>query len=147
MAPKKNNSKSPEEPKTKIESITKDLLCQLTPAEISDAAIRASFKDGEHDKAQSDFAEVKETWKEKLKKMNTERRELQQMAREGKTVRRVDCEMRFIFSAKPPRVDTVRLDLGEVIETRPMSQAEVQGELFPESKHDIDDEFDDEDQA
>jgi len=131
-------------PPMKVESCTKDLLCDLTPTEINDAAVKASFRDAEHDQLEVDFAEVKTGWKKKIKDKNDERRRLQQMAREGKVVRNVACEMRYLWVEK--RVDTVRLDTGEIFETRPMSAAELEMEFDYSggnsgSKGDIDEEF------
>lgn len=132
--------KNKEPPKTKIEPCTRDLLCILTPDEINAANMRASFKDNEYDEESLKYDEIKKLWKKKLDDITAERKRLQRSAREGKEFRNVDCEIRYVFSASPPRVETVRLDTGELIDTRAMSAAELQT-LLPFQEPDVDDEF------
>jgi len=128
-------------PTTKIEPITRELLCILTDAEVNDCARRAAFKDQKYDEVVIEYEQVKKAWKEKLDILVKDRKKLQSEAREGKTMRNVPCEVHFVYDAKPnARVDVIRLDTGEVFETRSMSDGEKQ-QHFPFEEPDMDDEL------
>lgn len=77
--------------------------------------------------------------------MGLEIRSLLAEVREKVTYREVACERRFIYAERIVR--DVRLDTGEPLTERPMSEQESQRELFdgnpPPGGGDVDDEFSD----
>lgn len=152
MAKKKTPSKKPKgatsrKPKAakepskllpKIERFQRALRVDLSEKEVQDAADRAAICLAEHDGKLEQLKADTEHAKAKIKDLAAELRRLSNMVRERATTRPVECEKRFDYETK--KVRDTRLDTGETLFERAMTDAELQPDLpFLE----IDDEFDD----
>lgn len=152
---KKKASTAPKKPKkstgastapVKVEPFTQQLACALRREEVEERAQRAAFLLSDHDNREASFEEERKAQKAVLQRIENEIRAVSQEVREKVTYRDVPCERRFDYTKS--LVLDVRLDTGEVVFERPMSDAEKQRDLFDPpggaAAADVDDEFDDE---
>lgn len=125
----------------KIEPFTQQLACALKREEVEERAQRAAHLLADHEKQEASFDEQRKEQKNVLLKIENEIRSVSQEVREKVTYRDVPCERRFDYQRS--LVLDVRLDTGEVVYERPMSDAEKQRDLFdpPGGAGDVDDEF------
>lgn len=137
---------APGAPPVKVEPFTQQLACGLKREEIEDRAQKAAFLLSDRDNREASFDEERKAQKAVLQRIDNEIRAVSQEVREKVTYRDVACERRFIYAEA--KVRDVRLDTGEVVFERPMSDAERQPGLFDPKGGagggDVDDEFADE---
>lgn len=144
--PKANGAKKPDSPSpVKVEPFSQNLAVALTTKEIAERSDRAAHVMADRDHARVAFSEEKKATRTKINQMGIEIRSLLAEVREKVTYREVPCERRFIYAEKIVR--DVRLDTGDTLTERPMSEQESQRELFdgnppPAGGGDMDDEFD-----
>jgi hypothetical protein len=115
------------QPKTKTEQCKKYLPCVLTQEEITAYAIKAV---DEMNRAEALDAEAKEEakyFKERIGRCLANMRQNQYIAKRGKEDREVECER--VFDWNDGTVSIVRLDTGEIHDTRPMEKDELQMQL------------------
>jgi hypothetical protein len=148
MASKKKKSTKKAAPKKvatiKIEPFTQSLACALKREEIEEKAQRAAHLISDRDSREAVFKEERNAQKNQLEKLDTEIRSLSAEVREKVTFRDVSCERRYVYAQAT--VQDVRLDTGEILSERPMSDSEKQRELDFDKKpgaggDDLDDEF------
>ena len=138
--PAKDETKST----TKIESFKRDLKVSLKPEEIAERADRAAKLLEDRDHEESEFKAHGTHVRGRIAQMESEMRHLSGEVRTKCTYREVDCERRFIYETGV--VQEVRIDTGEVISERPMTDREKQRDLPFDGGGNIDDEFGDEPQ-
>lgn len=142
---KKKNDPAKGEPPVRIERFSQQLTCALKREEIEERAQRAAHLLSDRDSKEAAFDEEKKTMKNELNKLDLQVRELSKEVREKVTMRDVNCERRFVYSEKVVR--DVRLDTGETVFERPMTDTELQTAFDFDKKgdgsggSDVDDEF------
>lgn len=108
------------------------LPCQLTPDEVRARGEKAAMLYAERDEVEQDYERAKEIRKERIGSIDSRISQHMQEVRtrqEHRDVRVVDREN---FDDKHnPQVETVRLDTGELVRSRPMTDLERQGKLLP----------------
>jgi hypothetical protein len=134
MATKKRTPKKSDD--VKIQKYQRDLPAALNREEIEERAQMMSRKLSERDAWEVDAKEIAKANRMKLTEFETEIRRLSGAIREREEMRLVDCERRFDYETG--RVTDVRLDSGEVLAERDMSEIERQKDL---PLGDIDEEF------
>lgn len=144
--PTTNGAKKPDSPSpVKIEPFSQNLAVALSTKELAERSDRAAHVMADRDQARLAFAEEKKATRTRINQMGLEIRSLLAEVREKVTYREVACERRFIYAEKIVR--DVRLDTGDTLTERPMSEQESQRELFdgnpPPGGGDVDDEFSD----
>lgn len=113
--------------KTKTEKCKKYLPCVLTQEEITAYAIKAV---DEMNRAEALDAEAKEEakhFKERIGRCLANMRQNQFIAKRGEEDREVECER--VFDWGEGTVMIVRLDTGEIHDTRPMEAHELQMQI------------------
>jgi hypothetical protein len=106
---------------------TRDLACSLTPEEVAELADQSARLVDQLDQKKVEFKQVSAHWKTEIAQVEVDLRIASSQVRDRSAVRTVQCERRFQFATAT--VEDVRLDTGEVISRRPMSDAEKQREL------------------
>lgn len=142
MAARKKKTEKTRPEDIKREPFRQKLQANLKPSEVTDRAQRAAHLVQDHDAKVETFKEQAAENKLALKRIGAELREVSEEVRSGKTWRDVACER--IYNWTDGSVKDVRMDTGEVIAERAMSEAERQKSLpfdKPESSDDLDDEF------
>lgn len=111
-------------PEDRRREITRHLECKLTRAEQED--LRRQLLDvlDEEEAVTDRKKEAASRFKAEQESLRTRRHELARTMRRGAVERDVTCEVREHFATN--KVETVRLDTGEVIEVRPMTAHERQ---------------------
>lgn len=109
------------------EEFSRELTCKLDDREVLDRASRAAKVLQRKLDLEGEFDEEKKRWKGLISKSDLEHRMLSQEVRTRETLREVQCERVFDFTAG--EVYEHRLDTFERIDTRPMTKAERQGRL------------------
>ena len=104
--------------------LIKDLPCEMTEDERrmkgSELAVAVSDKQT-LEVEKKNFADA---WKERAKEVDTKIGTLAYQVRSGREIRAVECEEAPRYSDR--MMDIVRLDLGEVVYSRPMEAGELQ---------------------
>jgi hypothetical protein len=138
---KKASTDAPEKKKEdlKVFPYKRELTVALTTTEVADRAKRMSHKLAERDIKEQVIKEETKRQKTVLKDMETEVRRLSNSVRDGAELRTVQCERRCNYSTG--RVQDVRIDTGEVLSERDMTEDERQKDL---PFDDLDASFDDE---
>ncbi len=142
MAARKKKTEKTRPEDIKREPFRQKLQANLKPSEVTDRAQRAAHLVQDHDAKVETFKEQAAENKHALKRIGAELREVSEEVRSGKTWRDVACER--IYNWTDGSVKDVRMDTGEAIAERAMSEAERQKSLpfdKPESSDDLDDEF------
>lgn len=141
MATKKKKASTDAKKKDdlKVFPYKRELTVSLTKDEIADRAKRMSHKLAERDIKEQVIREDAKRQKTVLKDMETEVRRLSNSVRDGAELRTVQCERRCNYSTG--RVQDVRLDTGEILSERDMTEDERQKDL---PFDDLDDAFGDE---
>lgn len=134
----KQQSESTGSDRVKTVKLTRDLVCSLTREEVAKYAEDLAQLIDREATTTSDFDSVKKTWKGKLEDIKREILSTSTKVREHKEIRLVKCQKELDFESGEVRL--VRMDTGEIIETRPMSAVERQKELDFDGS--LEDEFD-----
>lgn len=103
-----------------------ELRCQLSKVEIEDQRHEAMRLLDEVDTLEAEMSTIKAEHKRKSEKLAERLREARRAASDGTVKRDVDVES---YVTSIGTVETIRLDTGEVIRTRPGSKAELNEEL------------------
>jgi len=126
-----------EAPKEKVEKFSQNLKCTLTAQEVAARADRAASlvamieeKDNER-KAASKHAQGE------IDQLTAELMQLSGEVRTRATYRNVECERRFVYTEGMVR--ETRLDSFDLLNTRKMTEREMQLDLFPEGGGDVPD--------
>jgi len=110
---------------------TRPLRCVLTDAERIAAGRKLAEKCAELQRTEEERKSVASEYKAKLDRMTAERNELADRVTSGEEVRRVACKLVLDYDSLTARC--IREDTQEVIEERPLSDAEKQMQ-FPFDK-------------
>jgi len=105
-------------------SETRHLPCTLTIDEIAAHAAELAIKVRDHDVIEEEKKSANSTFKARLDGLETEMRRLARLVREKKESRDVECMWVADFDAG--RVDLVRQDNGEIVDTRAMTPEDRQ---------------------
>ena len=127
---KKKVSTETEKPKKddlKVFPYKRELTVALTKDETADRAKRMSHKLAERDIKEQVIKEETKRQKTVLKDMETEVRRLSNSVRDGAELRTVQCERRCNYTTG--RVSDVRVDTGEILSERDMTEDERQKDL------------------
>lgn len=138
--PKKDESKST----TKIVNFKRNLKVPLKPEEVAERADRAAKLLEDRDHEESEFKAHGTHVRGRIAQMESEMRHLSGEVRTRCTYREVECEQQFLYDTGVVR--EVRVDTGEVLSERPMTDREKQRDLPFDGGGNIDDEFGDEPQ-
>jgi hypothetical protein len=111
----------------RTEEFSRELTCKLDDKGVLERASRAAKVLQRKLDLESEFDEERKRWKGLISKAELEHRMLSQEVRTRETLREVQCERVFDFTAA--EVYECRLDTFERIDTRPMTKAERQGRL------------------
>lgn len=101
----------------------KSIAVELTPDEISEAATELVKAQDEIAALKEELAEVKKEHKEQVSVIEVRERKFAGMVRDKVEMREVECEVILDYQAE--RYTVTRLDTGEVVEDREMSQDEL----------------------
>jgi hypothetical protein len=124
----------------KIESYVRELKVALKREEIEERAERAAHLVAQRDLREEEIKEDMKRQKSALATIDGEIRSLSNQVRDKVAYRDVPCERRYIYDLR--MVKEIRLDNGETLFERPMTEAELQRDLFDNAKPgDLDDEF------
>jgi hypothetical protein len=130
--PAKQAAKQPAKlPTIKRQRYEDTLKVILTTAEIADRADRAAQTIAARDGAEEEMKAQQKHAKGNIDKMDAEIRHLSNEVRTRSTYRKVECERQYHYG--DGRVAEIRLDTGELINDRRMTEAERQRELFDEA--------------
>ncbi len=145
MARRKKGEEPPKnDPKnTKVENYTRELKVVLKPEEVAERADRAAQLLADRDHEEAELKAHASHVKSRIATMESEMRHLSGEVRTKCTYREVQCERRFLYDTGT--VQEVRLDTGEVLNERPMTDREKQRDLpfgGGSGSGDIDDDFD-----
>ena len=106
---------------------TRPLRCVLTDAERIAAGRKLAEKCAELQRTEEERKSVASEYKARLDRMTAERNELADKVTSGEEVRRVACEL--VLDYDKLTAQCIREDTGEIIEERPLSEAEKQMQL------------------
>jgi len=125
----------------KIENFRRSMAVNLTRDEVAERADRAAQLLKERDQKEAEFKEQAGANKRIVARLENELREVSAEVRERKAYQDVPCERRYNWTRGT--VTEVRLDTGEELSSRPMTDAEAQKALpfNPDAPGDVDDEF------
>lgn len=141
---KKKTEEKPAEKRIRREGFRENLRCPLTKEEIEARADKAANLVENMDNLDNDMKAHQKAKKAELERVAAEHRHLSNEVRTKATYRDIDCER--IFDYDEGKVREVRLDTGEELSCREMSDREKQMGLFDgdDKKPDggsLDDEF------
>ena len=103
---------------------TRLLVCDLTEDEISERAKQLAVSKGEMEQHQLHAKEIKADLKKKGEQLRAQISQLARACREGKEEREIVCEL--LYDEDELTVDVVRVDTGQVVSSRPMTDDERQ---------------------
>ena len=106
----------------------RQLPVELTPTERMARAMTAAERQSEYCELESQKKATTSTLGRQLKEIRSEIEDLQRAVRSGKETQSVQVET--LRNEARRTVETLRLDTGEVVDTRPMTVEERQGKLF-----------------
>lgn len=119
----KQRSTEPDENKKRV-TFSRDLTCALTREEVEERAQEAAALVERRDQKEADFKEQAKRWKNEISALDVEHRIVSSEVRSRTTVRNVECERVFDYTAG--LVIETRTDTGEVINSRKMTDSERQ---------------------
>lgn len=119
--------KAPTDPDVKTERYQSSLRCELNPGEVADRADRAAAMIADRDQKEADMKAAQKHAKSIIEEIDAELRRLSGEVRTRSTYRSVECERQYLYGSGTYR--EVRLDTGDVIYERQMTEAEMQREL------------------
>ncbi|HWA29031.1 MAG TPA: hypothetical protein VG734_25495 [Lacunisphaera sp.] len=136
--------KPTEPPNTHTEKFEEELRVKLSREEVETHATRGADLLAKHLRLKEEFAEERKLRKGELKKLESDYREAMDFVRTRTENRSVQCERTFDYTTY--RVREVRLDTGEVLNDRPMTEDERHAQLGmfgeePAEPSDLDSEF------
>lgn len=114
----------------KPKSLTKELVCKLTPEEKADIADQLTERIGRKDWLEDAKKVAAKKYAAQIEEVVAEINDLSNKIRAGEELRSVKCEIRY-DDPLPGHKSTYRLDTGARIASELMSEDELQGELFP----------------
>lgn len=114
----------------KPKSLTKELVCKLTPEEKADIADQLTERIGRKDWLEDAKKVAAKKYAAQIEEVVAEINDLSNKIRAGEELRPVKCELRY-DDPVPGHKTTYRLDTGAKICSEIMSDDELQGELFP----------------
>jgi hypothetical protein len=123
----KTPSEPPKAPAMKVESLVRQLKVQLTAPEIAERADRAAKLLEDRDRAEAELKAHATHAKSLIAQMEAEMRALSGEVRTRFTYRDVAIERRYLYAIG--EVEEVRLDTGEIVSERPMTESERQQQL------------------
>jgi len=118
LAPQKDNA---------MEQTTEYLKCILTEAEIKEAGAALARRYSEITNLEEQKKSVTSDFKAKIDAATAEASLLARQIQNGYEFRQIDCEIQRVWEDKT--VQTIRLDTGEIVKTRPMTADELQDRL------------------
>ena len=127
MGKKQNGENGAPKREIRVEHFTQNLRVILAPAEIADRADRAAQVIADHDAKEAEQAAAAKHAKSVLASLSAEHRRLSNEVRTKSTYRDVPCERRFDFVSGT--ISEHRIDTGEVVFERSMTEAEKQAEF------------------
>lgn len=111
----------------KIERYVTSLKVQLTASQLADRSDRAAQAMADRDAKEEDMKAAQKHAKSIIEELDSRIRTLLGEVRSRSTYESVDCEKRYLYA--DGIVQDVRLDTGEVIQSRPLTNRELQPEL------------------
>jgi hypothetical protein len=105
----------------------RNLPVELTPDELHFRSMRLAEATKKIDEVQEKRRSQNQAFYRELKDLTAERRVLTEVVTTGTEVREVKCEERKNYGAC--RIEVVRLDTGEIVDTIPMREADRQLDL------------------
>lgn len=111
----------------KIQRYTTNLKVQLTPAQIADRSDRAAQAMADRDAKEEEMKAAQKHAKSVIEELDGAIRKLLGEVRSKSTYQPVECERRYLYEKRV--VQDVRLDTGEVVDQRPMTESELQPSL------------------
>lgn len=128
MARRKKSEPEKNDPKNiKVENFTRDLKVALSKEEVAERADRAAQLLADRDHEESELKAHASHVKSRIATMESEMRHLSGEVRTKCTYREVECERRFLYETSV--VQEVRMDTGEVLSERAMTDREKQRDL------------------
>jgi hypothetical protein len=124
--------------------VLRELPVKLTDRELLDVAKQKSDAESELEELQAEFAETKREWNARIEAIETRIARHAAEFREGTQKRPVECHERYVREGEHAgKVETVRLDIGEVVDRRvadllearnalPKDEADAQAEIGDE---------------
>lgn len=112
-------------------SLTKELVCKLTPEEKADVADQLTERIGRKDWLEDAKKVAAKKYAAQIEEVVAEINDLSNKIRAGEELRAVKCEIRY-DDPLPGHKSTYRLDTGARIASELMSEDELQQELFPD---------------
>lgn len=119
---------SQQEQKTSLGSVTKTLKCQLTDGEFMQRSRSLAYAITRLNVLEEEKAEAMADFKARLKGQMNSVQAIKTVVAEGAEYRQVTCDQVADFTSN--KVDTIRLDTGEVVDTRALEAWERQ-KLLP----------------
>jgi len=110
-----------------MEQTTEYLKCILTEAEIKEAGAALARRYSEITNLEEQKKSVTSDFKAKIDAATAEASLLARQIQNGYEFRQIDCEIQRVWEDKT--VQTIRLDTGEIVKTRPMTADELQDRL------------------
>lgn len=104
----------------------------LTGAELKDRGQELGQAHGKLDELDAQLAQAKSSNKAAKDPVESKIRELAQELRSGKTYR--DVEVQEVHNYEEKKAFYIRLDTGDVVRERPLTEKELQADLFPPAK-------------
>ncbi len=122
MAKNQTNGVAP-----KVERYTTSLKVQLTAAQLADRSDRAAQAMADRDSKEEDMKAAQKHAKSIIEELDGRIRTLLGEVRSRSTYQSVECERRYLYDQGI--LQDVRLDTGEVLDSRPLAARELQPEL------------------
>jgi hypothetical protein len=111
-----------------METFRRPLKCELSPSETTERRDRLALLYDEWRHAEEERKAAAKRLKEESDLMAKEMDRVSKEVRQGWTLRDVEC--REIRDDVRRRIDVMRMDTGEVVDSRPMHEHEFQRPLF-----------------
>lgn len=140
MAPRKKKAEEKPPPENvKVENFARNLPVALTREEVAERADRAAQLIEDRDHKEAELKAHNSHVKSLIATLEADMRHLSSEVRTKRTHRDVECERRYDYDSSVVR--EVRLDTGEVLSERPMSDREKQRDLPFDEEGGLDDDF------
>lgn len=104
--------------------VTKNLECDLTEDELREFGLKMAVNLGEIAKAETQKKDSANVFKAQIDELSSDQRHLSRCIVSKTESRDVDCKIVYRF--KDVEKDIVRLDTGELVETKPITASEQQ---------------------
>jgi hypothetical protein len=111
-----------------LDEFERELVTDLMPDEVRESAKTAADKQDEVDRLTLEKKSIGDRFKGQIEEAETEKRKMLREVRTEKRKKLTKCERRLVMQSRT--VSTVRTDTGEVLDTRPARDEEMQRTLI-----------------